>query len=243
MLVADSPGAAELETALGVRFDDPGLLLTALTHSSYLNEVAQPDTGDNERLEFLGDALVDFVAGSFLYRRLPDAREGELTALRAALVCESALAVYGARLGLGRYLRLGRGEEASGGRERPAILCDTFEALVGALFLDRGLSEAEAFVMGFFEPELESVLSRQRIKDEKSLFQELAQRKWQITPQYRTLAESGPDHDKRFVVAVSVADEVWGIGEGRSKAVAAREAAHAALDRASACEELSGPDA
>lgn len=231
MQTADDSGAAALEAALDVQFDDPSVLLTALTHSSHLNEVSEPDTEDNERLEFLGDALVDFVAGEYLFRRLPEAQEGDLTALRAALVCESALAGYARQLDLGRYLRLGRGEEASGGRARPAILCNAFEALVGALYLDRGLPVTEAFVLGFFEPELASVLDQQRIKDSKSMFQELAQRTWQITPNYRTLAESGPDHDKRFVVAVSVMDEVWGVGEGRSKAVAAREAAGDALDR------------
>jgi ribonuclease-3 len=222
---------AELESAFGVRFDDRGLLRTAVTHRSYLNEVAEPDSGDNERLEFLGDALLDFVAADFLYRLLPQAREGELTALRAALVCERALADYATDLELGRFLRLGRGEAAGGGRYRPAILCNAFEALVGALYLDQGYGAAEVFVMSFLEPELTDVLKGRRLKDAKSALQELTQRLWQVTPVYLTVDESGPDHQKQFVVAVKVGDDVLGTGEGGSKTMAARLAAQEALDR------------
>jgi ribonuclease-3 len=222
---------AELEAALGIRFADRALLRTAVTHRSYLNEVVDPTVADNERLEFLGDALVDFVAGDYLYRSLPDAREGELTALRAALVSAPALASFAARINLGRYLRLGRGEAASGGRERAAILGDAFEAVVGAVFLDRGLDETERLLMTFFGPELAAVRDSRRLKDAKSRLQELAQGRWQRTPHYETVDESGPDHDKRFVVRVLIGDEPWGTGEGRSKAVAARRAARMALDK------------
>ncbi|MFN2252222.1 MAG: ribonuclease III [Anaerolineae bacterium] len=223
-----------LEAAWGVRFNDHDLALTALTHRSYLNEVAEPDTGDNERMEFLGDALLDFVAGRYLYEQLPAAREGELTALRAALVCEGALAGYARQLGLGQYLRLGRGENSSGGRDRSAILCNAFEALVGALYLDAGMAVVEAFVLDYLAPELTAVLAEQHVKDAKSRFQEFAQRRWQVTPEYRTVSESGPDHEKWFVVAVALDDEVWGVGEGRSKTAAAREAAGAALEKVDA---------
>lgn len=211
------PDLAALETAIGIAFRDRRLLRTALTHRSYLNEVAQADTADNERLEFLGDALVDFVAADHLYRHLPEAREGTLTTLRAALVRESALAGFARAIGLGGYLRLGRGEEASGGRTRPTLLCDAFEALVGAIYLDHGLAMVERFVVHFIEPELEAVLARAGDRDAKSLFQELAQRAWQTTPRYVTVSASGPDHAKSFVVQVLVGDTVWGRVPGRRR--------------------------
>lgn len=231
-----NPGAESidldgLEAALGERFADRGLLRAAVTHRSYLNEVETPDSGDNERLEFLGDALVDFVAADLLFRSLPGSQEGEMTALRAALVCEAGLATFARRIGLGAYLRLGRGEAATGGRDRPAILGDAFEAVVGALYLDRGLAAVERFVTACFRPELDALLARRRIKDAKSMFQEVAQRAWQVTPEYRTVAEGGPDHDKWFVISVHVGGVEWGTGEGRSKADAARVAASVAIER------------
>jgi len=225
---------APLEAALDVTFADPRLLLAAVTHRSYLNETVAPDSEDNERLEFLGDALIDVVAGDFLYRLLPAAREGDLTALRASLVCEPVLARFARELGLGVFLRLGRGEAASGGRDRPSVLCDAFEAVVGAMYLDRGFRDVQRFLLGFFEPELEAVRAADGMKDAKSRFQELAQSLWQRTPHYETASESGPDHEKRFVVEVKVGDEVWGAGEGPSKAIAARRAAGAALERLAA---------
>jgi ribonuclease-3 len=220
-----------LEAAIGHRFADPALLLSAVTHRSFLNEVDHPDSSDNERLEFLGDALIDFVAADHLFRRLPDAPEGELTALRAQLVCEPALAGFARRLDLGSHLRLGRGEDGSGGRERPAILCNAFEALVGAVYLDAGIATATTFVLGFLEGATRRVLAEESLKDAKSLFQELSQRAWQVTPAYLTVGESGPDHDKLFRVAVLVAGQEWGVGEGGSKAIAAQIAARQALAR------------
>ncbi len=227
----DLPDLTAIEAVLRTTFDDRKLLLSALTHRSHVNEAVQPDCADNERLEFLGDALLDFVVGSYLYRQLPQAHEGELTAVRAALVCETALARYARSLDLGRFLRLGRGEAASGGRGRAALLSDAFEALVGALYLDQGVTAVERFVLRFLEPEVAAVLAGQRLKDAKSRFQEVAQHRWQTTPRYHTVRESGPDHSKTFVVQVSVGGEVWGSGEGRSKASAARQAAIAALRR------------
>lgn len=235
---ADEPDLDALEAAIGVSFRDRRLLLAALTHRSHINEVERPDSDDNERLEFLGDALVDFVAAAYLYRLRTESREGDLTAIRAALVCERALARYARQLSLGRHIRLGRGEAASGGRDRPALLCDAFEALVGALYLDRGLAAARRLVMRFLECELESLLAEQQFKDAKSRFQEHAQHRWQITPHYETVAESGPDHAKHFEVRVHVASAVWGTGEGPSKSSAARRAAVAALRR---LEEVGRP--
>ncbi len=222
---------ARLEAAIGVSFQDRWLLLAAVTHRSYLNEVQAPDTPDNERLEFLGDAFLDFVAGDYLYHRLPDAREGTLTAVRSSLVRQETLARFARELELGGFLRLSRGEAASGGRARPGILCDAFEALVGALFVDQGPAIGRAFVLRFLAPEAEAVLRGQRLQDAKSQFQELAQSRWQVTPHYQTLAETGPDHARTFVVQVCVGEAAWGAGEGRSKSEAAQRAALAAVDR------------
>lgn len=220
-----------LEAAFGIRFRDQALLRAALTHRSYLNESADSEAADNERLEFLGDAFLDFVAGAYLFRCLPKAREGELTALRAALVCEAATARYARRIGLGAYLRLGKGEEAAGGRERSAMLGDAFEALVGAILVDAGVATARRFVLRFLAPELRAVLAGKRGRDSRSRFQEIAQQRWQRTPRYVTVAESGPDHAKRFRVEVFVGERSFGAGEGPSKVAAARRAAEAALRR------------
>ncbi len=223
---------ADLERRLGRAFRDRRLLLGALTHGSYRNEFGGADLPDNERLEYLGDAVVDFLAAGLLFRRLPAAREGELTSLRAALVCEASLARFARQLDLGPNLLLGRGESASGGRERPALLCDAFESVIGAMFLDSGLDAVTPLVEGLLGTALEQVLLERSSKDSKSSFQELAQRRWQQTPQYVTVETSGPDHARTFVVEVRVADTVWGRGSGRSKAVAARAAAEEALRRA-----------
>lgn len=229
--MADAVSLDQLEAAVGVSFRDRWLLMTALTHRSYLNEAAVPDTPDYERLEFLGDAFLDFVAGEFLYHHLAEAREGTLTAVRSSLVRQETLARFAATLELGRYLRLGRGEAAGAGRERPAVLCDAFEALVGALYVDQGLQAGREFVLRFLEPEAEAILRAERLQDAKSHFQELAQGRWQVTPHYETLAESGPDHERRFLVQVCVGTVAWGIGEGRSKSEAEQRAALAAVER------------
>ena len=237
MPTPDDSRLRELEESLGGSFGDRGLLVTALTHRSHLNEVADPTSEDNERLEFLGDALLDYIAADLLYGRLPDAREGELTTVRAALVCEAVLSRYARQLGLGEILRLGRGESASGGRERDGLLCDAFEAVVGALYLDRGLPAAQAFALRFLVPQLDAVMRGEGSRDAKSSFQELAQQKWRITPHYVTIGDSGPDHAKHFVGQGRVGHKVRGTGEGRSKSDAARQAAAAALERIQASGE------
>lgn len=220
----------ELQEVIGFPFQDDSLLREALVHRSYLNENPSFPSRDNQRLEFLGDALLDFVAGDYLYRRYPEMREGQLTSLRAALVKEETLARFARTLDLGRYLYLGRGEEESGGRERPSLLSDAFEALVGALYLGGGLKTAQRFILRFLEPETERVLEGD-LRDYKSLFQEEAQRRFQATPLYRTIDERGPDHDKTFTVEVLIEEKVYGRGEGRSKQAAEREAAHQALEK------------
>jgi len=237
------PPAAEavdlqaLEGRLGVVFKDRRLLLGAVTHGSFRNESgAALDLPDNERLEYLGDAVVDFVAADLLFRRLPAAREGELTALRAALVCEASLARFARGWDLGAALVLGRGEAASGGRERPTLLCDAFESVVGALYLDSGLAVAAPLVERLLGDALERVLVERAHKDVKSGFQELAQRRWQTTPVYVTVEATGPDHQRSFVVEARIGEQVWGRGRGNSKALAARAAAEEAMRRALASE-------
>lgn len=221
----------ELQEVIGFPFDDDSLLREALVHRSYLNENPSFPSADNQRLEFLGDALLDFVAGDYLYRRYPKMREGKLTSLRAALVKEETLARFAQALGLGRYLYLGRGEEESGGRERPSLLADAFEALVGALYLDGGLKPAESFILRFLEPETEQIVAQGELRDYKSLFQEEAQRRFQSTPLYRTIDERGPDHNKVFTVEVLIEEKLCGRGEGTTKQAAEQEAARQALEK------------
>ena len=215
----------------GVLFRDHALLHRALTHRSYLNEHPEETLEDNERLEFLGDAVLSMITARYLYNRYPEHREGELTRLRAALVRRETLAFFAGQIGLGDYLLLGRGEEDSGGRERPAILCDVFEAFIGALYLDQGYDAAENFMEPFIQNALAVELSDALNKDPRSELQELTQARFQVTPRYHTVAEHGPDHAKEFVVEVRVGGVCAGRGMGASKQTAAREAASDALER------------
>jgi len=220
---------AELEARLGVIFQDKSLLRRALVHRSYLNESLDHGLVDNERLEFLGDAVIDFVAAEFLYNRYPGMDEGHLTRLRAALVRTESLAALARALDLGQHLRLGRGEIASGGRERPNNLCGAFEALMGAVYLDQGLEVVKQVLVARFEPVAEQVLQAQADRDAKSLLQEIVQAETQITPTYHLVGQSGPDHDKEFTVEVRLDGQVVGRGKGRSKQAAEQAAAQDAL--------------
>jgi len=219
------------EQILGLNFGDKTLLLRALTHRSYLNENPDFLLEDNERLEFLGDAVLDFFTAEYLYHRFPEMREGDLTSIRAALVRTESLAHLALKIDLGSCLYLGHGEEAGGGRQRQAVLCGAFEALVGALYLDQGLSAVKSFVKPLFEPEIERILAENLDKDPKSLLQELSQAELEITPRYRTAGESGPDHAKEFIVEAVIGRQAYGRGVGRSKQAAARAAARDALDQ------------
>ena len=221
-----------LENVLGLEFVDRSLLERALTHRSYLNENPNYALEDNERLEFLGDAVLDFVVGAYLYHRFPEMKEGELTMLRAALVRTKTLADFARRLGIGQALRLGYGENESGGRERTANLCAAFEAIVGAVFLDRGLTTVETWIQALIAPALENILAESTHKDAKSEFQIWAQARFNVTPRYRLLTAEGPDHDKVFTVAALIDDATWGVGRGRSKQAAEQVAASVALDKA-----------
>ncbi len=228
---------AEFSEHLGVAFRDVSLLSRALTHRSYLNENPGSVLEDNERLEFLGDAVIDFVVAGFLYHRFPEMDEGELTALRAALVRAESLAGFARQIDLGRYLRLGLGEEENGGRERTPLLCATFEAVAGAIYLDHGLEQARAFIEPLVRPALEQIRAEELYKDAKSEFQVWAQARYNVTPHYRVSGSEGPDHARTFTVQVLVGPEVWGEGRGRSKQIAAQAAAAEAMRRAETTPE------
>ena len=215
-----------LEEKLGYTFQDPGLLENALTHSSCANE-SRGRLQSNERLEFLGDSILGMVVAEHLYRNHPDRPEGELTRTRAALVCEESLVEAARELGLGDYLKLGRGEEAGGGRRRPSIQADAVEAVLAAVYLDGGIGSARKIIRRF-------VLSREVAgltagRDYKTALQELVQRESGQVLKYRLTGEAGPDHDKRFFVEVELNGSPVGSGQGRSKKEAEQMAAHAAI--------------
>jgi ribonuclease-3 len=219
------------QQGIGLRFHDQTLLQQALTHRSYVNEHEDADLIDNERLEFLGDAVLDFVSGDMLFRRFPDALEGELTRLRAALVRTESLASLARLCALGEALRMGKGEENSGGRERLNNLCGGFEALIGALYIDQGLDAVKAFVTPLLLRRLEIIIAEQLDKDPRSLLQERSQAVYGKTPEYRFVESSGPEHEKAFTFEVLIGDWVAGRGVGRSKQAAAHAAAYDALEK------------
>lgn len=223
----DSP---PIEDILGIQFKDPGLLSQALTHRSFVNESdSGADARDNERLEFLGDAILDLIVADMLYRRYPQADEGELTQLRAALVRTESLARLASNCRLGDYLRIGHGEELSGGRQRLTLLCQAFEALVGAIYLDRGLDALLDFVRPPLLEQLERIVENRLHIDARSQLQERVQARLNITPDYRVTGADGPEHAKEFRVEVAIGDAVLGRGIGASKRAAAQAAAQIAL--------------
>jgi ribonuclease-3 len=211
-------------------FRDASLLMRALTHRSYLNEHA--DTiEDNERLEFLGDAVLDFLAGAVLYNKYPEMDEGRLTRLRAALVNTEQLAVFATRLSIGAQLRLGKGEDDSGGRQRATLLCDAFEAIIGAYYLDSGLEAVRAFVEPMFDTASSQILLSEKDVDPKSHFQEWAQAERGHTPRYVQIDLVGPDHNRVYTVEVFVGEESFGSGTGPNKQAATQAAARTALTK------------
>ena len=225
---------SELERTIGIEFYDKSLLRRALVHRSYMNEHPEFPLEDNERLEFLGDAVLDFLTGEYLYHRFPELAEEPLTSLRAALVRRETLARFAEHFDLGQHLLMGHGEAASGGRERPATLCATFEALVGALYLDQGQDAVRSLMEPLVAPEVARTLREESDKDDKSRLQELVQGELHCTPRYLTVSEVGPDHAKMFTVEVTVQGEVFGQGAGNSKQEAAQNAAQEALARLNA---------
>jgi len=226
---ADPAGLADLEARIGHRFKSRQLLLDALTHRSYAYENAAPGVVHNERLEFLGDAVLQLLSSDLLYRRSPKASEGDLSSLRAALVRASTLAGFARQIGLGPYLRLGRGEETTGGRDRDLLIASAFEAILGALYLDGGPRAARVFVAPLLRDEIERVTASKQLKDDKSLLQELAQARLGITPTYAVVSQEGPSHDRTFVVEVHLGDLIAARGEGHSKRQAEQAAARSAL--------------
>lgn len=220
----------EFSRGVGFEFNDPSLLHRALTHRSYVNE--HPDAlEDNERLEFLGDAALDFLTASWLYNRFPEMDEGQLTRLRSSLVRTEQLAEFAMDIRLGEAMLLGRGEESSGGRERPALLCAVFEAFIGALFLDTDFSTVRRFIEPRLEAAVNAILEDETLLDARSQLQMWAQAELGLTPRYKTVSAYGPDHAREFIVEVSLGDGMLGRGHGRSKQEAAQQAAADALSR------------
>jgi ribonuclease-3 len=219
-----------LQASLGVSFNDPSVLQQALVHRSYLNENPGSNLSSNERLEFLGDAVLGFVIASELYSRFPGLSEGELTKLRSALVRGETLSRIALHLNLGSYLYLGRGEEESGGRYRPRNLSCALEAVIGAVFVDQGLEVAKNLILKLVKGKLERITEDKSVSDYKSSLQQFIQADHKVTPVYRTVAEFGPDHAKVFTVEVLVGGLVIGRGRGRSKRAAEMDAARNALE-------------
>jgi ribonuclease III len=218
----------DISERLHVMFNDYRLLSRALTHRSYLNE--HPESlEDNERLEFLGDAVLDFLVGAWLYNRFPEMAEGSLTRLRAALVGNDQLANFARDLGLGQVMLLGKGEDDSGGRERTALLGATFEAVVGALYLDQGIPAVRQFVEPLLEVAVDDIMLDRKDLDPKSLLQEWAQSQGLGTPYYQTISARGPDHAKVYEVEVVIQGKVYGRGVGHSKQTAAKAAARGVI--------------
>jgi ribonuclease-3 len=228
--MSDRSSIERLAERLGYRFRAPRLLETSLTHKSYLNESPDPSREDNERLEFLGDAVLDLVISELFLSRFPEAPEGDLSKLKAKTVSEAALSHVARRLDLGSALVLGRGEELTGGRDKPSLLADALEAVIAAVYLDGGLAAARQVVLTAFT-DLFDNLGRSEVADYKTELQELCQSDFSVLPVYRVLQESGPDHHKQFDVELSIRGEGYGVGTGRSKKEAEQQAARTALER------------
>jgi ribonuclease-3 len=227
------PSLDRLQERLGIVFTDPRLLQSALIHRSFLHE--HPDQGvgliDIERLEFLGDAILTYLAATLLFDRYPDRGEGALTSLRAALVKTTTLAEFARNLGLGNYIRLSKGEEQSGARARDALLADTFEALVAAIYLDKGVAVAQSFATELFEQRLTQIEQHGLALDYKSQLQQRIQAERNITPRYQVVAEAGQDPHREYTIEVRAGNERLGCGQGPSKQSAAQAAARAALEQ------------
>ena len=218
----------QLEEQIGYRFQDRKLLEQALCHSSYANERHMDRLSNNERLEFLGDAVLELATSEFLFKTYPQMPEGEATRTRASIVCEQTLALCARELGLGKWLRLGKGEELTGGRERDSITSDAMEALIGAIYLDGGFANAKEFVGNFI---LNDIEHKKLFFDSKTILQERIQSTAGETLHYELVKEEGPDHNKRFTVNACLGSQVIGTGTGRTKKAAEQEAAYYALVR------------
>ncbi len=228
------PDISEFQKNLGIAFSNPALLEQALVHSSYTNENPSRAVGHNERLEFLGDAVLDLVVADKLYLDFPSITEGDMTRFRAALVRRETLARLANSIRLGDYLYMGKGEESSGGRTKIPNLAGALEALIAAVYLDRGVETAGQMVLRLYRDEWKNLTGQGVVVDYKSRLQEVAQSRFQEIPAYRIVSQTGPDHDKQFKVEVLLKARVMGAGSGKSKKLAETEAARAALERLSA---------
>ena len=216
----------EFQEKTGYTFRQEGLLRQALTHSSYANEKHLKKLSDNERLEFLGDAVLEIITSEYLYHAHRDLPEGELTKMRASIVCEQTLAFCTRKLDLGKYLFLGKGENQTGGRQRKSILSDAFEAVIGAIYLDGGFANAKEFIHRYVLDDLEHM---QLFYDSKTILQEIVQAEYNGELEYCMVAQEGPDHDKRFIMEAKIGDKTLGRGEGHTKKAAEQEAAYQAI--------------
>ncbi|NMB91610.1 ribonuclease III [candidate division WWE3 bacterium] len=221
----------KVKEILKVDLNNEDLFKTAFTHRSYLNEHPEYKNESNERLEFLGDAVLQLLSSEYLYNHYKESPEGELTNFRSSVVCTPSIASEARRLGYGNMLLLSNGEEATGGRDREYILANTFEAVLGALYTEKGLDVCKEFVERELLYKMGDVISKEEYKDAKSLFQESAQDRYGITPLYKILDSWGPDHEKTFKVGVYLDKELWGEGEGKSKQKAEQDAAEKALNK------------
>jgi len=238
-----SPTAlSALHRSLGYAFRDPALLQSALIHTSYVNERPGRGLESNERLEFLGDAVLGIVVAHRLYDSRPESAEGELTVVRAWLVRQSTLARWARQVALGPHLLLGRGEARGGGRERPALLSRGFEALIGAIYLDGGIDAATMVLLPFIDQEIRTGFSPQRVVDAKSRLQQVTQARFEMTPIYSMVEHSGPGHAPMFIVEVRAGPEIVARGSGHSKRAAQQAAAHAALQRLDVKEGYESPE-
>jgi len=218
----------QFEEALGIAFHDPSLLRLALTHRSYVYGSPGAELATNERMEFLGDSILALISSDFLYRTFPTLTEGELSDARVALIREATLANFARDLDIGNHLRMGKGEQ--GVKESSRVLASTFEAILGAIFLDQGLEHVQQFLLPRLEPLADTIIKKRLFKDSKSLFQEFAQAKENITPSYRLAGQEGSSHDSMFTVEVMLGETVAGRGQGRNKQKAEQAAAHNALE-------------
>lgn len=218
---------SKFEDTINYKFENKSYILEALTHSSYSNE--NKNYKFNERLEFLGDSVLSIVISDYLFKKEKNLPEGELTKLRANIVCEESLSEVAGQIHLGEYLLLGKGEEATGGRDRISILADALEAIIAAIYLDGGLEEASKFIFRFMEEIIENSIEGKIFRDYKTYLQEVLQSKGEQHIWYKLIEEKGPDHNKRFVMEVGINDKVLGVGEGKSKKDAEQVAAKSAL--------------
>ena len=216
----------KFQEVIGYHFHDEKLLRQALTHSSFANEKHLKKHSDNERLEFLGDAVLEIISSEFLYKEYPDKPEGELTKLRASIVCEPTLALCTKDIALGEYLLLGKGEDQTGGRGRKSILSDALEAVIGAIYLDGGFANAKEFIHKYILTDIEH---KQLFYDSKTILQEIVQADMEEGISYHLIKEEGPDHNKSFTVEVKIGETVYGTGSGRTKKAAEQEAAYKAI--------------